>query len=665
MFNVFRRSDSGYWCYQEPLNEQLIHITDKPARILEFDVEKQSYLRHPVLENPYFYEFHALAKKMGTVFRKEFSYDQYFTTTNTDIADLKAYFSILIEGAKGRPVFQCCRTAGRVAQLQSMYPGAHIYLLRNPWDQWWSYKKDAYFDSANLLIANARKLPKFFEFINEEIKISYFHDQSVSREFEYFNEHRLNSANSYKLFYALWCHAIIEAKSRCELSINIDKLSISTIYRDEVLEGLKLLGIEGLDFSDCSMPMANYGESDGNFFFNIESQVHESLLAHGYGEQQVIELQQLSDARNQSLVDTSSPKNFAIRDAMRAREYFLQSETDLVKIQRVLLTVRAQAEHAETTAGQAEAKVQIGQLEAKAAVEQAAATVRQAEGEARIQQSELNATLDRAEAKAEKAEAAVQQAEARAKAQKGEFKAQQAEAELRVQQKEARTKLLHAEARIEQQAELGVATQKIEELNQSNHHWWSMVDQQVRRLESSEVKIAELNELSHHVWLEKERITKELQNVYASKSWCFTWPLRKLMQLACWLLGLPGILLFWSVSLPKRLARWLLVPFMDYALKHPRLRTGAMVWLSNHPNLQVRLRSLALALARGGKLLNHAAPRGADLNTQKFLSINVSKTRRKCVSDLPIGIKSLSPPARAICLELLDIQANQKNREIK
>jgi len=143
--------------------------------------------------------------------------------------------------------------------------------------------------------------------------------------------------------------------------------------------------------------------------------------------------------------------------------------------------------------------------------------------------------------------------------------------------------------------EWNAAKQKVDELHQSNHHWWSMADQQSKELEVRQAKIDELNHSSHHWWLEAERLTKELQTVHNSKSWRITWPLRKLMQFFKWLLRLPIRLVLWLVRLPKRTVRWLLVKIMDSVIKHPALKVRTMNWLHNYPNLKEKLRRLAQA----------------------------------------------------------------------
>ena len=342
IFNVFRRSDFNYYCYQEPLNEYLSKAAIEPRELLAISDSTQKRLRHPKLDKPCFFEFYEVAGEVARYFCKGFSYDQYFTKDKEAINSLNRYFNALEKVAKGRAVFQCCRTSGRIESLKTEFGGKHIFLWRNPWDQWWSYQKEDCFDISNLLILNADKLPKFLNVIKIELNIPSFHDEDQYQEYVFFKHHRLDSVNSYKVFYALWCHAMLEAKLSCELSISIDHLSTSGVYHNEVLTELKKMGITGVNFSDCSVPMAVYGESDRDFFLPIENYVHRLLLLHGYSNEQLNELKKLSSARKDKIVDTSKSKNFLVRDAMRAREYLKQANSEIVNTQNLLINAKAE-----------------------------------------------------------------------------------------------------------------------------------------------------------------------------------------------------------------------------------------------------------------------------------------------------------------------------------
>jgi hypothetical protein len=134
---------------------------------------------------------------------------------------------------------------------------------------------------------------------------------------------------------------MLEAMPQSDLSISIDELTLSNTNRDETSGKLEHLGVDGLDFTDCAVPIAGYGESDGNFFLAAEDHVHGLLMSHGYSAEQLSGLIQLSKERRLSVIDTSIPENFAIRDAMHVREYLRQTEAKLSEMQTMLFNERA------------------------------------------------------------------------------------------------------------------------------------------------------------------------------------------------------------------------------------------------------------------------------------------------------------------------------------
>jgi hypothetical protein len=357
IFNVFRRSKNGYWCYQEPLNEKLLIKASQPNGFKTRVSGIQELLRHPELDKAYTYEFHVVADEVTKLFREDFSYKHFFYNPGDNLNEISNYFSALIHGAKGRPVLQCCRTTGRVTGLKSAFGGTHLFLWRNPWDQWWSYKSDNYFSSRNLLIADANNLPAFLQSIKNELQIPAFTNTPPKVKQAYFTNRQLDSSGSYALFYALWCHAMLEAKHNCDLALSIDELSISNSGREETIEKLQQLGITGIDISDCLVPRARYGESDLAFFARIENSIHDLLVTNGYDSDKTQELIELADKRRQTVADTSHPDNSAVRDAMRAREYSLRTENRLSEMQSMLFNTRAQAQNAEARAKQAESKI--------------------------------------------------------------------------------------------------------------------------------------------------------------------------------------------------------------------------------------------------------------------------------------------------------------------
>jgi len=344
MFNVFRRSPVGYWCYQEPFNEYLLRAKENPEVLLEIGKNTSVYLNHPLLEKPYFYEFYHIASDIARLFRKEFSYDYYFMPTDKNVEDLENYLKVLITKSKGRPVLQCCRSMGRISWICSRLGGSHIFLWRNPWDQWWSYKSDFYFERANFLIINSPYAPLWLQEVRNILGIPTFNSSNLDEEIKFFDSIKLAPLESYILFYAIWCHAMLEAKPRCDIVINIDSLAWQRTYRDKIVDVLESFGINAIDFSDCIIPLGRYSDKETKFFADAERKVHEILLKHGYTKDIIDEIYFL---RKEHLVSFTSEKDkytAVVIHAEHIREYGLRFETGLKTARDKIIELRKSLE---------------------------------------------------------------------------------------------------------------------------------------------------------------------------------------------------------------------------------------------------------------------------------------------------------------------------------
>lgn len=318
IFDRFRHAGSGYWCYQEPFNETLSKLKDSPESVLEIHEDTSSVLRHPKLEQPYFYEFHAIREHIGNSFQKCISYDCFFDTTICPAFD--EYTTTLIHYAKGRPVLQCCRSFGRVAHLKQQFGGVHIHLWRNPWDQWWSYQINGYFDTANLAIINAINPPQIITLLRAELGLEEVRDIRFDQEYQYFQRVSLDAKSRYLIFYVLWLYSLIENRPLSDCDINIDRLSADPDYLQSISEELKYLGIQGLDLSNCHIPMAVYTEEDRAFFEPIEQRAHK-LFARVYDLDTLYQaLHWQREYRPKGQIDERA----LIRDGARARAVALR-----------------------------------------------------------------------------------------------------------------------------------------------------------------------------------------------------------------------------------------------------------------------------------------------------------------------------------------------------
>ena len=279
-------------------------------------------LRHPQLDRPYFYELQQVHASWQDVIEKRIIYDDYFDTTS--IAPLIKYLSAIILAAQGRPVIQECRTSSRISAIKHKLGGIHIYLWRNPWDQWWSFKLNDYFDAACQLILGAQNAPPVIVRLREHIDYIEFHHADISTEFDHYKQHPLSSESSYLLFYTLWSLALIEGANHADILINIDSLSTNKDYLNQTIDQLKSLGVTEVDFADCKIPQAYFHTQDIDFFTAIEDRVTGWLLVSGYSQKDVGLIRQL-----QSHYSPDRKTNAIVleRDLRRARDAVLRLGT--------------------------------------------------------------------------------------------------------------------------------------------------------------------------------------------------------------------------------------------------------------------------------------------------------------------------------------------------
>jgi hypothetical protein len=246
--------------------------------------------------------------------------------------------------------------------MKAALGGRHCYLWRDPWDQWWSYKVASYFDVVNLLTLNARNLPAFLKQLRTEFGIGEFHSQDISQEFHHFEKRRLNSDQSYSLFYSLWCYGFLETRTDVDIRFNIDSLAASQSYREDVVAKLKTLGIEGVDFSDCRMNQGCYSVKEEAFFRNNEERVHALLLRHGYTRR---DLDELVSARNEHVpairkrtpTKREAAAESGYETAIRARAIALRYENDVAFICRQITAAEEEVAKERELLGQTHARL--------------------------------------------------------------------------------------------------------------------------------------------------------------------------------------------------------------------------------------------------------------------------------------------------------------------
>jgi hypothetical protein len=282
MFSVFRRAQ-GYRCYYEPLHERVAWAAEDSERLMPEQSESDR-LRHPDQTTPYFQELKESWSLWKDAITPDMVYHGYFSQ-DSQLAGVPFYRSLLSDSDSGvRSVFSDCRTSGRIGTLKRDLKGVHVFLWRNPWDQWWSYQLDDYFDVANRIILHAQALPDALAQLAEQRQLITGQYDGYSELHDWYRSRPLDFRDSYMLFYLLWCLALKEGLDHADYRVNIDSLTASEADAAKTRTDLEELGIADLDFSDAHCPLATYSEQERAEFEAIEATVHTLLTRSQWTE---------------------------------------------------------------------------------------------------------------------------------------------------------------------------------------------------------------------------------------------------------------------------------------------------------------------------------------------------------------------------------------------
>ena len=145
------------------------------------------------------------------------------------------------------------------------------------------------------------------------------------------------------------------------------------------------------------------------------------------------------------------------------------------------------------------------------------------------------------------------------------------------------------------------AKQEIDELHKLNHHCLAVADgfnketkQSIiklsKELDKTKQEIDELHKLNHNYLTVADGLNKELKEIYSSKSWQMTLPLRKLMQ---WVKRFSAASLqkfSWLNRLPRSFLRSLSAQIDRLLLRQPGLKSWVKNKLYKYPRFEAKLR---------------------------------------------------------------------------
>jgi hypothetical protein len=246
------RENKSCRCYYEPLNERIAGL-NLTAIKTDPDIKFSQALRHPVPKKHYFTEYAKLLRSGSLNYFPELAYDRYLLWPEQSDERLRVYLAGLISSAsvaRRRAVLCFCRSQMRSAWMKQTFGGFHLAQIRNPVDQWSSFKVDSYFVSNMLIIAFRLHdlYPQAFEHIQQ---FEGFARQLAKRSS--LPSEVINQRDCLNIFLIIWIASVLQAIAYCDFVLDVDLLSTDFEYRSTVSRWFDSIGCP-VDFSDCSIP---------------------------------------------------------------------------------------------------------------------------------------------------------------------------------------------------------------------------------------------------------------------------------------------------------------------------------------------------------------------------------------------------------------------------
>jgi hypothetical protein len=262
------RENESSRSYFEPLNPSIADF--KPSSVERSpNIDDMQNLRHPILKTHYFAEYAQLLRSGNLNYSPDLAYDRYLLRPDQPDERLRDYLNGLISsasGAKRRAVLCFCRSQMRSAWMKSVVGGLHVAQVRNPVDQWTSFKSYQSEIRPNFavdMIIVALKLrhlhPDAFIHIEEFERFA----QQLSKRpslppdviAQYFIPQFVRQRDCFDLFLLLWIASALQAIAYCDLILDIDQLSSNPDSRNTAERWFASIGCP-VDFSDCSSRIA-------------------------------------------------------------------------------------------------------------------------------------------------------------------------------------------------------------------------------------------------------------------------------------------------------------------------------------------------------------------------------------------------------------------------
>ena len=365
-YNALKRTGKCH-IYHEPFHEVIAQL---PSDLEKWDNQREHFkqhLRHDFLQGGYFDEYRHLLPLISENFDKNLSFKLFFLEKEDEAPTLNRYINALISGSPKSPILQCTRTIGRVGWLRSKYRSKNIFLLRNPWDQWYSYKVDKYISNTPRVIYSQPNVPGVLVKVMEACGFCALNDKDIDDLFVCYGSTPVDPGTDYFLFFGLWLYAFISANQKCDLIVDMDLISRDERKRAIVQKECATALHFAVDLHDCKLHRTLFQSDEMQWYKHIEDQVFEIFKRLTDTKSLRIADNYLSTERHNSFIVSKTRSDHlsnVLEDASRLRKLV----TDVTKERQHAATASSQAlaEHEKRIGGLSEELVerdgQIGAL---------------------------------------------------------------------------------------------------------------------------------------------------------------------------------------------------------------------------------------------------------------------------------------------------------------
>lgn len=326
-YNALKRTGL-FHVYHEPMHEVIGTLPVAWNELAGLKEQLKSTLRHDFLQGGYFDEYAHLLPTIKKTFNSRLSFESFFMDDKINSPELKAYLDTLIEGSLRNPILQCTRTFGRIGWIKANYASTHIFLLRNPWDQWYSYKVDSYIAATPRIIYSQKNLPAVLkEVMASREQIPLLGDDTQA-ELIYSYGHPITPETDYYLFFGLWLYGYVVSRMDCDVVLDMDEISSSVAYRENALKRLEDINLASINLDDAHLHRTIFTAQELSFYQVIEGQVLEIFRQHKIDHT-------VLDAAREYL---SRQRDLAFIPEQQADAHLSRAREDAARLREILLT---------------------------------------------------------------------------------------------------------------------------------------------------------------------------------------------------------------------------------------------------------------------------------------------------------------------------------------